>query len=112
MSVVWIAPIHKPDSATHFKADNFHTKQISEIGFLIILAPFDLSPSHRFRKGCIATAMTTDITTVTSILSRQPYSSATEGANKPASMPPKGTPVKRIEKIKFLFLAVTIFESK
>ena len=57
-------------------------------------------------------AMTSDITIVTIMLSRQPYSSATEGASNPARMPPNGTPVKRIEKIKFQFLGVTIFESK
>ena len=110
--VVCIAPIHNPDSATHLRADNFHTRQISEIGFLKILADFNLSLSHLFRKGCIEMAMTSDITIVTVMLSRQPYSSATEGASNPARMPPNGTPVKRIEKIKFLFLGVTIFESK
>ena len=59
-------------------------------------------------EGCIARQSTAAAATENSILCCHPNSKASCGAKIPASTPPMGTPVNRIEKIRFLFSALLL----
>ena len=58
--------------------------------------------------SCIARQSAAATATENSILCCHPNSKASCGAKIPASTPPMGTPVNRIEKIRFLFFALLL----
>ena len=104
--------MHIPYKATHRSEVSRQTSLRSANGFRSRVTLLDLSLSHWLRKGCIVRQSAAATATENSILCCHPNSKASCGAKIPASTPPMGTPVNRIEKIRFLFFCVTTFDNK